>query len=118
LRSRQATLLRGIASGLRSHADSLAAIAHKTQDIESYRPALIASRNDAAACRSMLAVADSGWTTCRVRADLAEARAERLDSIVRAGLKVGRCRLGFLPCPSRGLTFVGGTVLGFWLGGR
>ena len=53
-------------------ADSLSRVAGTSQSVEPYRRALLASQNLGAACRVTLAVTDSGWTTCRERASLAE----------------------------------------------
>ena len=116
-----AARLRALSGDLRRlgrAADSLARIADTAQSIGPYQIALIASRNAGAACRATLAVADSGWSTCRARASLAEARAARLDSLLRAGVKVQSCRLLIFPCPSRGAVFAGGLLGGFLFGRR
>ena len=100
------------------YADSLEAVADTSVEVGPVRLALGASRASEAVCRATLAVADSGWTTCRTRASLAEARAARLDSLLRVGVKVQSCRLLIFPCPSRGAAFVGGSLVGFLLGRR
>ena len=111
--------LNGDLERLRATSDSLSRVADTAQTIGPYREALIAANNVGATCRATLAVADSGWSTCAVRARLAEARAAKLDSLLRQGLKVQTCRvLGLLPCPSRGLVFLGGAVGGYLLSRR
>ena len=100
-------------------ADSLAQIADTAQTVGPYRSALLASQAVAATCRATLAVSDSGWQSCAVRAGLAEKRAERLDSLLRVGVKVQGCRIvGFLPCPSRTVAFLGGAIGGYVLSRR
>src|SRR3990172_4428693 len=118
LRARQARL-EAISGDLRATADSLAQIADTASSVGPYRSALLASQAVAAICRATLAVSDSGWTTCAQRAGLSEARAQRLDSLLRQGVKIQTCRIaGFLPCPSRGLAFLGGAIGGYLLSPR
>lgn len=118
LRARQARL-EAISGDLRATAESLARVADTAQTVGPYRSALLASQAVAATCRATLAVSDSGWQSCAVRAGLAEARAERLDSLLRAGVKIQTCRIvGFLPCPSRGVAFLGGVIGGYLLSRR
>ena len=83
------------------------------------RDALLAERASGAVCRVALAVADSGWTACGTRAALAEARAARLDSLLRVGVRVTQCHfLLVLPCPSRTVTFLVGAGTGYILSRR
>lgn len=115
LRGRQALLQRDL-SRLQATADDLAHIADTSIQVGPIRIALPASQAAGSVCLSTLAVADSGWTACGIRASLAEARAARLDSLLRIGVKVNSCHvLGFLPCPSRGLAFLGGAIGGYLL---
>jgi hypothetical protein len=47
------------------------------------------------------------------RADSAEARAIELEGLLEEGQKLGQCRIiGFIPCPSRTVVFIGGVVIG------
>jgi hypothetical protein len=76
-------------------------------------------RESLSACRQGWAVADAAGQACDQRAALAEARATRLDSLLRIGVRVHTCRLvGLLPCPSRGLAFLGGAIGGYLLARR
>jgi dihydroorotase-like cyclic amidohydrolase len=67
-----------------------------------------------------IAVADSeavaacrlGILACQTRASHAEAEAVALAKQLTAQLKVGRCRVLFVPCPSRMVMFVGGAAVG------
>ena len=111
--------LQGDLARLRAHSMRAANIADTAQSVEPYRRALLASQNLGEACRATLAVADSGWTSCRARASLAETRAARLDSLLRVGVRVRGCRvLGIVNCPSRSVVLGVGLVGGFLLGRR
>jgi hypothetical protein len=53
---------------------------------------------------------------CNARATLAQARVDTLEALLARGVKETRCRVGgFLPCPGRGVAFLGGAILGAWL---
>ena len=56
-------------------------------------------------------------TTCQTRAAFAEARVDSLDTLLRKGLVVTKCKILLVPCPSRGLAFVGGGLAGVLLSG-
>ena len=46
------------------------------------------------------------------RADSSGARVAQLETLLREGQKLSECRILFLlPCPSRGLSFVGGVAV-------
>ena len=97
---------------LAAYSDSLGQIADTASQVGPVRNALLAERASGAVCRATLAVADSGWSACGQRAALAEARAARLDSLLRVGVKVTQCRILLFPCPSRTAMFFLGTGAG------
>jgi hypothetical protein len=123
LRARQGFLqadlarLGNTAEALARHVDSLDRSSASVDSLlPAYRRALLGSQAAYVVCRGALAVSDSGWGACQQRASLAEQRAARLDSLLRQGMKVQTCRIGFLPCPSRAVVFAGGLLGGFLLG--
>lgn len=71
------------------------------------------------ACRATIASCEeraAAWRVAddadRARADLAELRAAKADSLVRAGIRVKGCTfLHFFGCPTREQTFFGGVVV-------
>lgn len=98
---------------LSKYSDSLSRNLPDSAPLSDVRAAWRAERASGLVCRDALGTALAAWQTCGQRAALAEARAARLDSLLRVGVRVTQCRVLFIAkCPSRLLTFVLGAGAG------
>lgn len=81
------------------------------------RRVLLVGQLAMAACQAGADSLQAALDLCAQRAHLAIQRADTLERLLTAGIKMSECRVWFVKCPSRGLTFLVGASAGF-LGGQ